>query len=318
MIARECRGKGQLELIIITGPTAVGKTAVAVELAKRLGTEIISADSMQVYKHLSIGTGKPTIEELQGVPYHLIDHVNPDYQYNLGDFIAEATSLIHHLHEQEKLPIVCGGTCLYVKGLLYGIFDAASRDNNLRKELSTRCVSEGLASLYSELQRVDPAASQRISPNDRQRIIRALEVFYVTGRPISEWQQQFSGHPRYRAALFILNLPREVLYDRINKRVDVMIKRGLLDEIKQYVSAGFSLENPVFRALGYQEMLEHIRGNLSLEEAVEAMKKKTRHFAKRQLTWFRSMTDAEWIDALDKSPHAIVEEILTCLKKFST
>ncbi|MCX7624711.1 MAG: tRNA (adenosine(37)-N6)-dimethylallyltransferase MiaA [Candidatus Sumerlaeaceae bacterium] len=297
------------DLIVITGPTAVGKTATAVELAKQLDTEVISADSMQVYKFLTIGTAKPTPEELCGVPYRLIDFVDPNYQYNLGDFVAQASQHIDRLRQRGKLPILCGGTCMYIKGLLHGIFDVPSRSEEVRQRLARRCELEGLPSLYDELRRIDPHA-KHIKPNDRQRIIRALEVYYVTGKPISVLQTQFHSQPRYSAATFILSLERKELYERINRRVDKMIANGLIDEVRAYIAAGFSRENPAFRALGYTEIAAFLDGKVTLETALDEMKKKTRHFAKRQLTWFRSMRDAKWINVADATPSQVVQEIL--------
>lgn len=297
------------DFIVITGPTAVGKTATAIELAKRLGTEVISADSMQVYKFLTIGTAKPTPEELQGVPYHLIDFVDPNYQYNLGDFVAQASEQVERLRRDGKLPIVCGGTCMYIKGLLHGIFDVPSRSKEIRDALSKRCEVEGLASLYEELRNIDPEAIH-IQPNDRQRILRALEVYYVTGVPISRLQSQFRSQPRYFAPIFILFLERAMLYERINRRVDKMLINGLIDEVRAYLSAGYSQENPAFRALGYSEIAAYLEGKITLETAVEKMKKKTRHFAKRQLTWFRAMKNAIWINVENASPSQIADGIL--------
>lgn len=296
------------DLIVITGPTAVGKTATAVELARRLETEVISADSMQVYKFLTIGTAKPTAVELQGVPYHLIDFVDPNYQYNLGDFVAQASEHVERLRRHGKLPILCGGTCMYIKGLLHGIFDVPSRSTEIRDRLSKRYEVEGLASLYEELRSVDPEAIH-IKPNDRQRILRALEVYYVTGTPISRLQRQFRSQPRYSAPIFILSLERALLYKRISCRVDKMLANGLIDEVRAYLSAGYSQENPAFRALGYSDIAAYLEGKVSLETAVEEMKKKTRHFAKRQLTWFRAMKDAIWINVENASPSQVADEI---------
>ncbi len=296
------------DLLVITGPTAVGKTATAVALAKMLDTEVISADSMQVYRVLTIGTAKPTPDELGGVVYHLIDFVDPNYQYNLGDFVSQASQLVEKIQSQGRLPIVCGGTCMYLKGLLHGVFNLPSRDETIRRELSERCVREGLASLYAELQKVDPGANH-IMPNDRQRILRALEVYYVTGRPISQLQQQFRRPPRYKAAVFVLNMDREKLYAKIEERVERMLSKGWLQEVKDYLAAGYSLANPAIRALGYHELISYLRGEMTYEEAVLAIKRKTRNFAKRQLTWFRAMKNAIWLDVAERSPAELAQEV---------
>ncbi|MGB9691569.1 MAG: tRNA (adenosine(37)-N6)-dimethylallyltransferase MiaA [Candidatus Sumerlaeaceae bacterium] len=297
------------EVIVITGPTAVGKTAAAIELARRLRTEVISADSMQVYKVLSIGTAKPTADELQGVTYHLVDFVDPNYQFNLGDYVALATPIVERLTAQGRTPIVCGGTCMYLKGLLHGVFDLPSRDESVRRMLAARCERDGVGALYAELRNIDPHATH-IMPNDRQRILRALEVFYVTGKPISQLQRQFRSEMRYKAAIFVLNMERAKLYKRIEERVNHMLSSGWVQEVEEYMRAGYSLENPAIRALGYQEIIAYLRGETTYEEAVKAIKRKTRNFAKRQLTWLRAMKDATWVDVESKSSEEIALEIM--------
>ncbi|AXA35607.1 MAG: tRNA dimethylallyltransferase [Candidatus Sumerlaea sp.] len=303
------------ELLVISGPTATGKTALAVELARRLKTEVISADSMQVYRHLTIGTAKPKPEELQGVAYHLIDCIAPDYQYNLGDFVRDADQLIARIRAEGKLPIVCGGTCMYLKGLLYGVFGEASRDETVRAWLKERLQKEGLSTLYEELRRVDPAATH-ITPNDKQRILRALEVFYITGKPITALQQQHRGEPRYSYRMFVLSYPRAELYQRIEQRVDQMIEQGLIQEVQSYLRAGFARENPAIRALGYAEIIAYLEGKMPLEQAIAEMKKKTRHFAKRQLTWLRAFPAAEWVDASGRSTSELADDIMGRLTQF--
>ncbi|NLD62239.1 tRNA (adenosine(37)-N6)-dimethylallyltransferase MiaA [Candidatus Sumerlaeota bacterium] len=283
-------------VVVIAGPTGVGKTAVAVELARLLGSEIINADSMQVYRHLSIGTAKPSADELGGVVCHLTDHVDPDHQYNLGDFMAEACPLVEGLLERGKCPVVSGGTGLYLKGLLHGVFEDFSRDAGVRAELERRVESEGLSALYDELRQVDPVAAGRIMAGDRVRVVRALEVWHATGRRISDLQQQAGGEPQYPTRYFVLNRSREDLYARINARVEVMLERGLLDEVREYLALGYGRENPAIRALGYSEMIDYLHGDLDLATAVEAMKTKSRQYCKRQLTWFRSVRYAKWVE----------------------
>lgn len=295
------------ELLIVTGPTAVGKTAVAVELACALDTEVISADSMQVYKHLAIGTAKPTSEELRGMRYHLVDCIEPDYQYNLGDYVRDADALIAGLHARGKLPIVCGGTGLYLRGLVQGVFDVATRDEELRGRLGRIADSGRLATLHRMLLRADP--DTRIAPADRQRILRGLEVHFATGEPPSHLQEQFSAEPRYRALTFVLTLQRDTLYARIDQRVDQMIDAGLINEVRAYLRAGYSRNNPAVNALGYAELIEHIEGRLSLADAVAIMKRKSRQYAKRQLTWFRSIRDAIWVPADGLTAHEVAEQI---------
>jgi len=263
---------------------------------------------MQVYRHLSIGTAKPTRGDLRGVPYHLVDHVEPYEQYNLGRFLAEAEPLITDLHAKGKVPIICGGTGLYLRGLLHGVFDAAGNDPAIRDRLDARMDAEGLPNLYAELMRVDPAATH-IMPNDRQRILRALEVFYATGKQISELQTQSSSPPRFHTLTVVFTLPRPQLHERINTRADVMLNSGLVEEVRAYLAAGLSEDNPAISALGYKELIQHARGKLSLEDAMEALKRKSRQYAKRQETWFRSMKDAHWIDVSQLDASAIADRI---------
>lgn len=297
-------------LVVVCGPTAVGKTAVAVELARRLDTEVISADSMQVYRHLSIGTAKPTADELAGVPYHLVDCVDPDYQFNLGDFVEAATGHVDRLLTQGRTPIVCGGTGLYIRGLLHGVFEGPTRDMDVRRVLAGRAEREGLAVLHADLARVDPQAAARIPPADRQRILRALEVWHVTGCRISELQTQTTDTQRWPARTFVLTLPREQMYQRINERVTAMAARGLADEVRRYLAAGFTRTNPALRALGYMELIEHVEGVRSFESALQEMARKSRKYAKRQLTWFRAVRDAEWIDVEGRTAEEVAGEIL--------
>jgi tRNA dimethylallyltransferase len=301
------------QLVIITGPTGVGKTAVAVELAKTLNTEIVSADSMQVYRHLSIGTAKPAPEELQGVPYHLVDFVEPDHQYNLGEFVRNAEVLLAGLQERGKIPVVCGGTGMYLRGLIYGVFEEASRDPVYRAELSARADKEGLQALHAELMQLDPAASH-IMPRDRQRILRALEVLHVTGKAITQLQTQSLDNPRHRALTFVLHRPRAELYGRINARVDEMLRRGLIDEVRNYLELGYPRDNPAVRALGYSEIIAHVEGRLSLQKALEAMRQKSRNYAKRQLTWFRAMPDARFFEIGNRSAREAAADLLLELK----
>lgn len=295
-------------LIVVAGPTAVGKTETAVSLARLINGEIISADSMQVYRHLSIGTAKPTRDELQGVPYHLIDTVDPDHQYNAGEFVADAERILSEIAARHKRVVVCGGTGMYIRSLVLGMFEEPSRDVAVRQQLAARADTEGMAALYAELQRVDPSATH-INPNDRVRIIRALEVFQVTGKPITAYHDQQRRPPRHPFRLFVLSMPRQQLYDRINRRVDKMMASGLLDEVQSYLAAGYSEDNPCIRALGYGDIISYLRNEISLREAVDAMKQKSRNYAKRQLTWFRAMPEARWLDTSGQRPQEVAQQI---------
>lgn len=305
-------------LLVITGPTASGKTAVAIELAKQLQGEIISADSMQVYKHLSIGTAKPTSEELQGVPYHLIDHQSPNQQYHLGRFVSEATALIEEMQGRGVQPIICGGTGLYIRGLLYGIFEGGEVPPEVRQQVEEKFQREGLQGVFEELRQIDPVSAGRYGANDRQRILRAVEVYRATGIPMSSFHQQDAAKPQYRARVFVLSPPREVLYERINTRVDNMADRGLIDEVRAYLAAGYSQDNPAIKALGYREIIQALQQNADMKAAMETMKQKSRNYAKRQLTWFRAIPAAQWIDTDDKLPADIAGEIASDWKRFQS
>ncbi len=294
---------------VIAGPTASGKTAVAVELCRLIGGEIISADSMQVYQHLSVGTAKPNPAELRGVPCHLIDHVSPDEQYHLGRFVEEARQCIQDIIGRGATPVICGGTGLYIRGLIYGVFEGGEPNPELRRALELRAVNEGLPALFAELEKVDPRSAIAYSSNDPQRIIRALEVFHGSGKPLSSYHTQNLEEPDIPARIYVLSVARAALYERINHRVDEMVKRGLMEEVESYLAHGYSRENPAVKALGYRELIDASEGKLPLADALEVMKKKSRNYAKRQETWFRSMKKITMV-ACQHPTARIVAEIM--------
>jgi tRNA dimethylallyltransferase len=280
--------------VIILGPTAAGKTRLAIELAKGLNGEIISADSMQVYRGMDIGTAKPTMEERQGIPHHLIDIKNPDEEWTVSDFVRETQISKSKIQNQSKIPIIVGGTGLYLWSLLEGFaFPISPAD----KELRARLELEPVSALGARLSAIDPAAASKIHPNDKKRIIRALEVYELTGKPISKLQESRQPNTDSRAQeynLIGINLPREELYQRINQRVDNMIAKGLIEEVKGLLAQGYSKELNSFQALGYKEVVEYLDGKWSKELMIEELKKRTRNFARRQMTWFRRFKDAQW------------------------
>jgi len=287
--------------IIIFGPTAVGKSELAVKLAKKIGAEIISADSMQVYRGMDIGTAKPTAEEKQGIPHHLIDIRDPNEDWTVSDFIEETNRLI----AQPPRKIIAGGTGLYLWSLLEGFsFPIAEADPALREKLK----KEPLDKLYQRLKEIDPAAAEKIHANDKKRIVRALEVFELTGKPISKVQEEarprgsVSGFPHI---LIGLSLPREVLYKKIEERIDQMAKNGLIEEVKGLLANGCSKDLKSFQALGYKEVCEYLDGKWSKEEMVAELKKRTRNFSKRQMTWLKRFKDVKWF-----SPPVDSREIL--------
>lgn len=300
------------ELIAIGGPTGIGKTDVAVELALRRGGEVISADSMQVYRSLQVGTAKPTREECRGIPYHGIDLVDLDETFHVGAFIEMADRLIGEMTARGRQPIVAGGTGLYIKGLLQGVFEAPAVDPALRERLNARVAAEGVETLYAELERIDPEAAEGIAPRDAIRITRALEIWEQTGQPISDlWRAARSRRSRYPYHLFVLTCDREVIYERINRRVEAMFRAGLADEVQRLIAEGVPTDCHAFKALGYRHVLAWLEGRISEEEAIEEMQKHTRHYAKRQLTWFRAMAGAHWIDVTARTTAEIADEIET-------
>jgi tRNA dimethylallyltransferase len=294
-------------LVVLLGPTASGKTPLSVQWAKCINAEIVSADSVQVYRYMDIGTAKPSIETRQAIPHHLIDVVDPDEPFDAVRYQQLADKAISEIQKRGKVPMVVGGTGLYVKALTHGFFAGPSAHPRLREMLKARAEMEGTRALHEELRRVDPSAAERIHPNDLFRIIRALEVYHLTGVPISRHQDEHRfSRPRYKALYLCLDLPREELYRRINERVEEMIKRGLVEEVKALMERGYSLDLPSMRSIGYRHMGSYIKGECSLDEAVEKMKRDTRHYARRQLTWFRAMEGVRWFHE-EESDRALQE-----------
>jgi len=276
--------------ILIFGPTASGKTDLSIDLALKVSGEIISADSMQVYRFMDIGTAKPSKEQMTTVPHYLIDIVAPDEDWNVSSFIDNTERLIPDIKKKGKIPVIVGGTGLYLNALINGFsFPIAEKDEALRNKLSSKSAEE----LYAQLCRIDPGSAKKINANDKKRMIRAIEVFESTGTPISKMQKSKKDN---RLRLFCINIEREALYKRINDRVDGMIKKGLVDEVRSLLNKGYSKELNSMQALGYKETVQFLEGKISLDEAVELIKRKTRNFAKRQLSWFRRFEDVVWID----------------------
>lgn len=305
-------------LVVIVGPTAVGKTKLSIDLAKALNGEIVSADSMQIYRYMDIGTAKPTPEERQGIPHHMIDVIDPDQEFSVAEYQRLATKAIDDIHRRNKLPIVVGGTGLYVKSLLYPMnFTDASYDPELRKQLQHEAEVRGKEYLHKKLQAVDPKTAARLHPNDVRRVIRALEVYHLTGKPMSEYNQELEkmGY-RYNVAMIGLTMDRAKLYERINQRVDEMIQKGLLYEVKQLLDKGYTRDMISMQGLGYKELIDYFQGKISLEEAIYVLKRETRRYAKRQLTWFRAQKDIEWINVDElESYQALVERCLAYIKE---
>lgn len=276
-----------IPIVIIEGPTASGKTQLALQLARELGSEIISADSRQVYRFMDIGTAKPAQAELESVPHHLIGIIDPDESYNAGRFCADAGAAVENLHAKGSIPIICGGTGLYISALLNGIFELDQTDPQLREKLLQRLQTEPLDILYKELKELDPDFARKISSQDKQRILRGLEVFYATGIPISRhWQLQRS-EAKYQVFRILIDTPRELLYRRINLRLEEMLRQGLLEEIQNLVKLGYSERSPGLNSLGYREFMAHLRGTAALDECAGLAAQHSRNYAKRQCTWYR-------------------------------
>lgn len=275
------------KIVIIIGPTAVGKTNYAIKLAKAKNKEIISADSMQVYKNMDIGTAKPSKKEQQGIFHHLLSIKKPDESWTVADFISECRKKIKLILKKGKLPIVVGGTGLYINALLQGFsFPIIEADPEYRKKL----YKQDSLKLYEKLNQIDPAAAKKIHPNDKKRIVRALEVFHKTGKPISQAQNKNPLSKEYDIQIKFLDLPREKLYERINQRVDNMIKKGLINEVKKLKAKGYDKNFPSMQGLGYKEILDYLDNKTTKEAAIDLIKQKTRNFARRQLVWFRRIT----------------------------
>ena len=305
-------------LVILSGPTACGKTALSISLAKRINAEIISADSMQVYKGFDIGTAKVTKEEMQGVPHYLIDEMDPDEECNVFEFQSRAKHYIEEIQNRGKIPMIVGGTGFYIQSVLYDIdFSQEPADRSYRHQLEQLAEEKGSPFLHEKLKEIDPDAAAAIHPNNQKRVIRALEFFHETGDKISDHNriQQQKESP-YQFAYFVLNRKRDVLYDRINQRVDLMMKDGLVEEVDRLLKEGCKEDYLSMQGLGYKEIVPYIHGKCSLEEAADLLKKNTRHFAKRQITWFKREKDVCWINYEDfASEEAMLEYMINYLKE---
>ena len=285
-------------MIILTGPTAVGKTALSIALAKAVGGEIVSADSMQVYRGMDIGTAKIRPEEMQGVPHHLIDVCDPSEDYNVARFCEEAKRLLPGIYARGHVPVITGGTGFYIQALLYDVtFSRQDTDGAVRKKYRDLVDAEGENALHDRLKEVDPQAAEAIHPMNVKRVMRALEFYELTGQRISEHnEEEREKEAAYRFAYFVLNRERDALYERINVRVDEMFAQGLVQEVQGLIDAGIPRTAVSMQGLGYKETAAALCGEMTLEEAREIIKRDTRHFAKRQLTWFRRERDVIWIN----------------------
>lgn len=298
------------KILIICGPTASGKSSLAVECAKLLNTEVISADSMYIYKNLNVGTAKPTKLEMDGVKHHLIDVVEPFENFTVSDYKATAEPIVQSLLEKGKIPIICGGTGFYINSLIYDLSYGNGKDNSFTREKYKRIAEEnGNLAVYEILKKLDPVTAEKLHFNDIKRVIRALEI-YESGFKKSEIVDDFT--PKYDYNAYSIDFPREVLYDRINKRVDLMIENGLLNEISQLLASGVTKENQCFQAIGYKEILDYLTNTITLEQAIDKIKLNTRHYAKRQITFFKRLPKLKLLKPapINELAHEIVKDLL--------
>lgn len=291
------------KILIVLGPTCVGKSTTSIQIAKIFNGEIINCDSMQVYRGFDIGTDKIQPDGMDNIPHHLLDIIDPSIQFTAADFVRLALEAISAIQKNRRLPIITGGTGLYLKALVDGLFPEGKSDPAIRKQLEQEVEEKGLSNLSEKLKAIDPVYASKIGPNDKIRILRALEVFLSTNLPLSE---HFARTQSRVSDFFILkiglSLGRQLLYERIENRVDRMFERGLVEEVKGLLDAGVNADSPPFRALGYKHVLKFLNNELSLEEAKILTKTDTRHYAKRQMTWFKKMEGVQWFEALDFLP----------------
>lgn len=306
-------------MIILTGPTAVGKSALSVELAKQINGAIISADSMQVYRHMDIGSAKITPGEMQGITHYMIDELEPDEEFHVVRFVTMAKEYLNKIYADGKIPIIAGGTGFYIQALLYDIdFTKQQCDETYREKLEALAKEHGAEYLHGMLREVDPASAETIHANNIKRVIRALEFYHLSGKKISEHNEmERQKQSPYNFAYFVLTDERAKLYDRIDRRVDAMVEAGLVDEVKKLKAMGCSRKMVSMQGLGYKEILAYLDGEYTLEEAIYIIKRETRHFAKRQLTWFKRERDVIWLDkqAFGYDDAAILANMISILEE---
>ena len=286
-------------LIILTGPTAVGKTDLSIQLAKAVDAEIVSADSMQIYKYMDIGSAKVTEEEMQGVKHYLVDEIEPDMPFSVSEYKRMAEEYIDEISSRGKNVIVTGGTGLYLNSLIYDMdFGKSDANQELREELNKELEENGPAYMYEKLVSLDKDAAERIHPNNTKRVIRAIEVA-MSGEKMNDFSKDLRYNKKYRPIIIVLNRDRQALYDRINLRVDIMLKNGLIEEVKGLLEKGYTKDMISMQGIGYKEIIKYFDGEYTLDEAIEIIKRDSRRYAKRQLTWFRRYEDAKWFE-IDK------------------
>ncbi|MDL4838984.1 tRNA (adenosine(37)-N6)-dimethylallyltransferase MiaA [Aquibacillus rhizosphaerae] len=305
-------------VVAVVGPTAVGKTSLSVEIAKRFNGEVISGDSMQIYSGMDIGTAKITENEKQKIPHHMIDIKDPSDSFSVADFQSNVDTYINLISERNHLPIIAGGTGLYIQAALYSYnFSENKRDDSYQKNIEREIEIEGIQKVYEKLQRIDPEQAKRIHPNNVRRVIRALEVFDRTGMTMSEYHDKQRVNSPYNLILIGLEMDREMLYNRINNRVDTMLENGLLKEVKYFYEKGLE-DRQSMKAIGYKELIPYFKGEKSLAESIELLKQNSRRFAKRQYTWFKNKMDVDWysitVDSKEEKFEIILNDLAGKLK----
>ena len=305
------------KLLVIGGPTAVGKTDLSIKLAKRLNGEIISADSMQIYKYMDIGSAKVTEDEMDGIEHYLINTITPDISFSVADFKEYGEKALDNIISKGKLPIISGGTGLYINSLTCNMtFTEAEKDELYRKYLEDLAIEKGNEYIHEMLKNCDPISYEEIHPNNRKRVIRALEVFKLTNKPFSSYNAGDDFYnSNYDVYYYVLTMNREKLYARINKRVDIMMEKGLLDECMKLKEIGYTSDIQSMQGIGYKEILYHLEGKISLDEAINMIKQGSRNYAKRQLTWFRRDTRCVFIDKDKMSDNEILEKVINDIRK---
>lgn len=306
----------KIPLIILTGPTAVGKTDLSIKLSKSLNAEIISADSMQIYKYMDIGSAKVTKEEMDGVVHYMIDEVTPDVSFSVSEFQMRSEKYIEEINKKGKNVLITGGTGLYLNSLIYNMDFAKSNANNeIREKLEQELEENGIDYMHEKLRGLDEEAANRIHKNNTKRVIRAIEVC-MSGQKMNDFSKDLRYNEKYKPIIIVLNRDREVLYQRINKRVDIMLENGLLDEVKELLKMGYTKDMISMQGIGYKEMIKYLDGEYTYDEAIEIIKRDSRRYAKRQLTWFKRYQDAKWFD-LDKYQdiEILKEDIINHIEK---
>ena len=288
------------KLLIIAGPTASGKKKLALKTAERFNGEIVSADSRKVYRYLDIGTAKPSMEDRNRIPHHLIDIVNPDEPFSAGEWVSRASCTVREILARGRLPVISGGTGFYIGAFREGLSEGIEPEPGVRKKLEEKLACDGAHAMYSELASIDPARAGELHENDTFRVLRALEVFYSTGRTFTELRKNGKGGGDYDYFTIGVTMPRDILYRRIDERVDDMVSKGLVDELKNVLAMGYSPDLPSLDTVGYKEWFSYLDGTESFEECLEKVKRNSRRYAKRQLTWFRARPNVEWVNATNR------------------